>query len=153
MSEKFLCGTINPIQFFFKDDLSFMKDASQSHTHPGNGYGAESAVDGNTTTCTRTYDIGSHGRYSTVWWKVDLGGVYNIYSVNILFKNYIGYGIYYLDCALVEYFTQIVWSYVVKKLNNNIPFHINMLINLERQFIQPLLRFHGRDDQFGIHFK
>ncbi|XP_078330683.1 uncharacterized protein LOC144624655 [Crassostrea virginica] len=27
----------------------------------------------------------------TVWWKVDLGGVYNIYSVNILFQNYNGY--------------------------------------------------------------
>ncbi|XP_052717486.1 uncharacterized protein LOC128189775 isoform X1 [Crassostrea angulata] len=27
----------------------------------------------------------------TVWWKVDLGGVYNIYRINILFKNYDGY--------------------------------------------------------------
>uniref|UniRef100_A0A8W8NPB9 EGF-like domain-containing protein n=1 Tax=Magallana gigas TaxID=29159 RepID=A0A8W8NPB9_MAGGI len=27
-----------------------------------------------------------------VWWKVDLGGVYNIYSINILFKNYDGSG-------------------------------------------------------------
>lgn len=28
----------------------------------------------------------------TVWWKVDLGRVYNIYSINILFKNYDGSG-------------------------------------------------------------
>lgn len=26
-----------------------------------------------------------------VWWRVDLGRVYNIYSINILFKNYEGY--------------------------------------------------------------
>uniref|UniRef100_A0A8W8NYI9 Multiple epidermal growth factor-like domains 10 n=1 Tax=Magallana gigas TaxID=29159 RepID=A0A8W8NYI9_MAGGI len=29
--------------------------------------------------------------YKTTWWKVDLGGVYSIYSVTILFKNYNGY--------------------------------------------------------------
>lgn len=29
-----------------------------------------------------------------MWWKVDLGGVYNIYSINILFKKYDGYGMY-----------------------------------------------------------
>ena len=33
--------------------------------------------------------------HKTVWWKVDLGGVYNIYSVNILFKNYDGVGMYH----------------------------------------------------------
>mgnify|MGYP003692496645 CR=1 FL=1 len=42
----------------------------------------------------RTEAIGPTSPYKTVWWKVDLGGVYNIYSVNILFKNYIGYGMY-----------------------------------------------------------
>ena len=41
----------------------------------------------------RTESIGQNNPYKTVWWKVDLGGVYNIYSVNILFKNYDGYGI------------------------------------------------------------
>ena len=59
----------------------------------GTGYGAENAVDGNTATCTRSEQIGQNSPDKTVWWKVDLGGVYNIYSVNILFKNYEEYGI------------------------------------------------------------
>ena len=79
---------------FFQDDLSYNKNASQSHTFSGAGYGAENAVDGNTATCTRTEPIGRNSPYKTVWWKVDLGGVYSIYSVNILFKNYDGYGIF-----------------------------------------------------------
>ncbi|XP_078327601.1 uncharacterized protein LOC144623186 [Crassostrea virginica] len=73
------------------DDLSHNKDASQSHTYPEKGYGAENAVDRNTATCMRTDIIGPTSPYKTVWWKVDLGGVYNIYSVNILFKNYDGF--------------------------------------------------------------
>ena len=76
----------------FKDDLSYNKNASQSHTYPGPLYGAGKAVDGNIATCMRTEAIGSNSPDKTVWWKVDLGGVYNIYSVNILFKNYDGYG-------------------------------------------------------------
>ena len=76
----------------FKDDLSYKKDTSQSHTAAGTMYGAENAVDGKTATCTRTQEIGLNSPYNTVWWKVDLGGVYNIYSVNILFKNYDGHG-------------------------------------------------------------
>ena len=86
------------IYFYFKDDLSHNKDASQSHTYPGASwitYGAELAVDGNTATCMRTEAIGSNSPYKTMWWKVDLGGVYNIYSVNILFKNYDGFGMYH----------------------------------------------------------
>lgn len=35
-----------------------------------------------------TLKIGSNSPYKTVWWKVDLGGVYSIYSINVLFKNY-----------------------------------------------------------------
>nr|XP_022305551.1 platelet endothelial aggregation receptor 1-like [Crassostrea virginica] len=73
------------------DDLSYNKDASQSHTLPGPGYGAENAVDGNKATCMRTEPIGGNSPYKSVWWRVDLGGVYNINSVNILFKNYDGY--------------------------------------------------------------
>ena len=72
--------------------MSHKKDASQSHTFPGSVYGAENAVDGNTATCTRTDHIGPNSPHKTVWWKVDLGGVFNIYSVNIMFKNYDGYG-------------------------------------------------------------
>ena len=77
----------------FKDDLSNKKDASQSHTYLGPDYGAERAVDGKTETCMRTDAIGPTSPEKTVWWKVDLGGVYNIYSVNIMFRHYDGYGI------------------------------------------------------------
>ena len=42
----------------------------------------------------KTDVIGENSPDQTVWWKVDLGGVYGIYSVNILFKNYDGYGMY-----------------------------------------------------------
>lgn len=31
----------------------------------------------------------------TVWWKVDLGRVYNIYSIIIMFKNYDSNGVYF----------------------------------------------------------
>nr|XP_022307525.1 uncharacterized protein LOC111113523 [Crassostrea virginica] len=73
------------------NDLSYNKNASQSHTFSGSGYGAGNVVDGNTATCMRTKEIGINSPDKTVWWRVDLGGVYNIYSVNILFKNYMGY--------------------------------------------------------------
>ena len=62
-------------------------------TNDPNRYVAGNAVDRDITTCMRTETIGSNSPDKTVWWKVDLGGVYNIYSVNILFKNYNGYGI------------------------------------------------------------
>lgn len=26
-----------------------------------------------------------------VWWKVDFGGLYSIYSIDIIFKNYVEY--------------------------------------------------------------
>lgn len=40
----------------------------------------------------RTENIGPNSPYKIVWWKVDLGGIYRIYSINILFKLYPGYG-------------------------------------------------------------
>ena len=81
------------------DDLSKYKVATQSRTYPTdqrdpNKYIAGNAVDGDITTCMRTEPIGENSREKTVWWKVDLGGVYNIYSVSILFKNYDSYGMY-----------------------------------------------------------
>ena len=91
---KIIFHTKRAHDFVYQDDLSYNKNASQSHTFPGTGYGAENAVDGNTATCMRTEAIGQNNPYKTVWWKVDLGGVFNIYSVNILFKNYDGYGMY-----------------------------------------------------------
>ena len=78
--------------------MSENKVATQSTTAPPPTndpfkYVASNAVDGNTATCMRTIVIGPNSPDKTVWWKVDLGGVYNIYSVNIWFKNYDGYGI------------------------------------------------------------
>lgn len=55
-------------------------------------YVAGNALDRNSLTCMRTVDIGTRSPHKTMWWKVDLGGVYSIYSVNILFKNYDGLG-------------------------------------------------------------
>ena len=40
----------------------------------------------------RTGEIGRNSPDQTVWWRVDLGKVYNIYSINIMFKNYDGLG-------------------------------------------------------------
>ena len=78
------------------DDLSKNKVATQSLTFlgPTDAYKAGNAVDRDITTCMRTEYIGENSPEKIVWWKVDLGGEYNIYSVNILFQNYDGYGIY-----------------------------------------------------------
>lgn len=55
-------------------------------------YDANNAVDRNTATCMRTVAIGINNPDNAVWWKVDLGRVYSIHNINILFKNYDGYG-------------------------------------------------------------
>ncbi|XP_078329602.1 uncharacterized protein LOC111116888 [Crassostrea virginica] len=78
------------------DDLSRNKFATQSTTYPHgrndpNTYVAGNAVDRNITTCMMTIDIGLGSSEKTVWWRVDLGGVYNIYSVNVLFRSYESY--------------------------------------------------------------
>lgn len=87
----------------FSDDLSFHADATQYLTHPGPYFGANNAVDRNTSTCMRTYDIGPKSQKKTTWWKVDLGAVHNIYSINILFKNYENYGMYHIDNTEFRY--------------------------------------------------
>lgn len=78
----------------FSDDLSFNKLAEQLHTFTGSYglYTANNAVDRNTRTCTRTQTIGRNSVFNTVWWKVDLGRLYNIYSIDIIFKSYENYG-------------------------------------------------------------
>nr|XP_022312350.1 multiple epidermal growth factor-like domains protein 6 isoform X2 [Crassostrea virginica] len=76
------------------DDLSFKKNATQSTVQVSKDkdlYKADNALDKDITTCMRTEPIGTNSPDKTVWWKVDLGGVHNIHSVNILFKNYDGY--------------------------------------------------------------
>ena len=56
-------------------------------------YVAGNVVDRNVTTCMRTEGIGGNSPEKTVWWEVDLGGVHSIYSVDIVFKSYDGWGI------------------------------------------------------------
>ena len=76
--------------------MSRNKVSTQSTTPasiPIDAYRASKAVDRDITTCMRTNPIGLVSD-KTVWWKVDLGGVYNIYSVNILFRSYDGLGMY-----------------------------------------------------------
>ena len=78
------------------DDLSKGRVATQSTSFAYSTsniylYKASNAVDRNITTCMRTEGIGGNSPEKTVWWEVDLGGVYNIYSVNILFRSYSEY--------------------------------------------------------------
>lgn len=77
-------------QIIFTDDLSFKAAASQSPIVPDPSYmfEASNAIDRNTATCMRTDAIGPNTFRKNTWWKVDLGGIYNIYSINILFKTY-----------------------------------------------------------------
>lgn len=88
--------------FCFEDNLSYNKLATESLTNPGQSTGARNAVDKNTATCTRQYDIGSSSLRKTVWWKVDLGDVHNICSISIFFKTYDGYGMYFNQCNYVN---------------------------------------------------
>lgn len=79
------------------DDLSKSKVATQSTTYAATSsiadrYVAGNAVDRDVMTCMRTEGIGPNSLNQTMWWKVDLGRVYSIYSVNVLFKNYNVYG-------------------------------------------------------------
>lgn len=53
------------------------------------------AVDRNINTCMRTKGIGQTTPFKIDWWKVDLGGIYNIYDVNIIFKSYNGFGTFF----------------------------------------------------------
>lgn len=63
-------------------------------------YAASFAVDRNTSTCMRAQEIGRNSPQKTIWWKVDLGRVYTIYNIAILFRNYNGFGRYFLQKIL-----------------------------------------------------
>lgn len=82
--------------FYFKEDLSYNKVATQTPIYPGNSYNASNALDRQKGTCMRTEEIGLNSAYHSMWWKVDLGGINNIYSINILFREYTGYGIVHI---------------------------------------------------------
>ena len=81
-------------KFYFTDDLSYQKYTTQSTTYTGpyNSSKADNAVDRDLTTCTRTKAIGVTSQDKRVTWQVDLGDVYSIYSINIVFRNYDGFG-------------------------------------------------------------
>lgn len=93
-------GWMYLVTFFFlllySDDLSVGKIAIQSHTYPSLSslYSANNAVDRNTDTCTKTRAIGYGPQFHVVFWVVDLERVHNIYSIDILFKNDHGDGMY-----------------------------------------------------------
>lgn len=126
--------------FLFKDEISFAKIASQSHTYVGTHHEASNAVDGNTTTCMRTVEIGKNAPKETVWWKVDLGAVYNIYRINILFKNYEGYGVYFnfIFYNTVQDLKKKVWSYdqrFIKCFVYFYPVHGKYILFIKDKFI------------------
>lgn len=83
-----------PYAYLSADDLSFKAVAFQSPiiADPNNQYMASYALDRNTATCMKTDVIGPNTDIKTTHWTVDLGEVYNIYSINILFKNYEHFG-------------------------------------------------------------
>ena len=121
------------------------KVATQSTTAvgPTDAFRAGNAVDRDITTCMRTGDIGTNSQYKTVWWKVDLGGVYNIYSINILFKNYDNRGnVGLINRLLLSPLSRIVHSYrdmviVCKRLKK---FHSALtIVKQVRVFILPYL--------------
>lgn len=95
----------------FADDLSFNAVTSQSKIlfDPLNMYVASHAVDRKTATCMRTVAIGNTADVKSTWWKVNLGGAFNIYSINILFKNYDNLGEYSINSKHFDtcYYTQV----------------------------------------------
>lgn len=85
---------LSKYMLYYTDDLSYNKVAIQSPIYPSSNtfYIARNAVDRNPSTCMRTEQIGRRSPYKTMWWKVDLGRMYSINSIQILFKNYDGFG-------------------------------------------------------------
>lgn len=102
--KKVTCIKTDQILILVTDDLSYDKVATQSRTYAGSSnYAARFAVDRITLTCMRAQEIGLSSPEKTVWWKVDLGGVYSIYSIAILFKNYEGVGMlfFYINKIII----------------------------------------------------
>lgn len=75
----------------FLDDLSTGQKTEQSPNYkciPSSKCAANNAVDKIFSTCMRTDTVGANSQNKAVWWFVDLGNTYSIYSVRILFKDY-----------------------------------------------------------------
>ncbi|XP_056003695.1 uncharacterized protein LOC130049752 [Ostrea edulis] len=73
------------------DDLSKGQYTEQSKTRPcvpTSDCAANNAVDRNVGSCVRTEAFGINSQDKTMWWFVNLGNIYSIYSVRILFKDY-----------------------------------------------------------------
>jgi hypothetical protein len=86
--------------YLLTEDLSKDGKAAQSTTwncaHKPNctlPYSPNNAVDGNTSTCTRTdWFGGTSTPEKTAWWYVDLGNIRSVYSIRIQYKDYNEYG-------------------------------------------------------------
>lgn len=56
----------------------------------------------------RTEDIGTTSNNDkTTWWYVDLGGVYNVYNIRILFKDYPGESKYVCSFVVTDNFISL----------------------------------------------
>lgn len=85
----FLATSSQFLKYYFTDDISYNKVITQSKTYDNRqDYDPKNAVDRNYSTCTRAPPIGLNSPEKSMWWKVDLGRVYTIYSITIMFKNY-----------------------------------------------------------------
>lgn len=70
-------------------------------------------VDRNLLMCMRIDLIGCYFYYKKMWWKVDFGGIYNIYSIDILFKIYDSYGKKFFEgFFLIECLIFIIYIYI-----------------------------------------
>ncbi|XP_061170695.1 uncharacterized protein LOC133180136 [Saccostrea echinata] len=72
-------------------DLSAGKNAFQGPAYVSvwpQFHAAVNAVDRNNNSCTTTRKIGSATPYRESWWMVDLGDIYSVFRIRILFKDY-----------------------------------------------------------------
>lgn len=65
-------------------------------------YVVSNVVDREIVMCMRVEEIGMNVLDKIMWWKVDLNGMFNIFSISILFRNYKNYGMYYFDSMYFE---------------------------------------------------
>lgn len=80
------------MNYSFPEDLSVSKTSDQYKMSDScRTCAAINAVDRDNNTCTRVADIGTTSTEKRTWWRVDLGGRYNVYNIRIQFKDYEGY--------------------------------------------------------------